>query len=346
MRGVIFMKHSKKIIAIFMAMAMLFALSACKNKKTEDVNATSKPTTAQKQTVSIAALKGPTGMGISKLAKDSKDSKTQNNYDVTIASSPEDIVSMVSSGKVNMAMCPLNMAAVLYNKTNKNVKMLAVNTLGVLYILENGNTINDIKDLKGKTIYATGQGSTPEYVLNYILEKNGLKVGTDVKIEYKSEHSELAALAASGEVSICMLPEPNVTAATAQNQNLRIAIDLTKEWEKINGEDSTLAQGCIIVNAEFLKNNEKAVKVFLDEYKKSVDFVNSNKEEAAKYIVELGILPKEALAIKAIPNCNITFIAGSEMKKVVQLNLQMLYDSNPQSVGKVLPDDNFYYNAK
>ena len=339
------MKMSKKIISIILTLAIFFAFAACgKTAQEKDPETTKAP--EKKQTINIAALKGPTGMGISKLAEDAKNKKTINDYNITLASSPEDIVSMISSGAVDIAMCPLNMASVLYNKTNKNVKMLGINTLGVLYILENGTTINSIKDLKGKTIYATGQGSTPEFILNYLLEKNGLKVGTDVKIEYKTEHSELAALAASGKANICLLPEPNVTVVTNQNPKIRIALDLTKEWEKINGQDNTLAQGCIIANAKFLSKNEKAIKSFMKEYKSSVDFVNANKEEAAKYIVAQGILPKEPIAIKAIPNCNMTFIEGKDMKRIAKQNLQVFFDSNPQSVGKVLPDDSFYYNAK
>jgi len=338
------MQKSKRILSVVLALAMLLVFAACNSGKTEEKEPiTTKP--QEKATINIATLKGPTGMGISKLADDSNKGKTNNNYNITLAAAPEDIVSLVSSGQADMAMCPLNLASVLYNKTNKNVKMLALNTRGVLYILENGNTINSIADLKGKTLYATGQGATPEYILNYLLEKNGLKVGTDVKIEYKSEHSELATLAAAGSVSICMLPEPNVTVVTAQNKNIRIAIDLTKEWEKINGKDNALAQGCIIVNKDFLSKNEKAVQVFMEEYEASVNFVNKNAADAAKLIVEQQILPNEAIATKAIPNCNITFIAGADMKRVAKANLQMLFDSNPQSVGKALPDDNFYYDS-
>ena len=339
------MQNFKRVLSIVLALAMIFVFAACNSGKTEEKESTTALVPKEKATINIATLKGPTGMGISKLADDAKQGKAKNNYNVTLIAAPEDIVSMVSSGQADMAMCPLNLASVLYNKTDKNVKLLAVNTLGVLYIMENGNTINSMADLKGKTIYATGKGATPEYILNYLLEKNGLKVGTDVKIEYKSEHSELATLAAAGSVSICMLPEPNVTVVKAQNKDMRIAIDLTAEWEKVNGDESKLAMGCIVVNKDFLSKNKKAVDAFMDEYGASVKYVNKNPADAAKLIVEQQILPSEAIATNAIPNCNITFITGTDMQKIAKANLQMLFESNPQSVGKALPDDNFYYQS-
>ncbi|NCC86935.1 MAG: ABC transporter substrate-binding protein [Clostridia bacterium] len=338
------MQNFKRVLSIVLAFVMIFAFAACNSGETEEKETTT-AVAKEKATINIATLQGPTGMGISKLADDANKGNAKNNYNITLTAAPEDIVSMVSSGEVDMAMCPLNLAATLYNKTDKNVKLLAVNTLGVLYIMENGNTINSIADLKGKTIYATGKGSTPEYILNYLLEKNGLEVGTDVTIEYKSEHSELATLAAAGSVSICMLPEPNVTVVKAQNKDMRIALDLTAEWEKVNGDESKLAMGCIIVNKDFLSKNKAAVEIFMDEYEASVEYVNKNAADAAKLIVEQQILPSEAIATNAIPNCNITFIAGLDMQKIAKANLQMLFDSNPQSVGKALPDDNFYYQS-
>lgn len=336
------MQNFKRLISTILVVSMLMALAGCSSKKPKEEKPTL-TTPTESKTINIATLKGPTGMGISKLADDSKKGNTKNKYNITLVSAPEEIVSMVSSGKVDMAMCPINLASTLYNKTNKNVNLLALNTLGVLYILENGNTINSIKDLKGKTIYATGMGATPEYILKYLLEKNGLEIGKDVKIEFKSEHSELATLAAAGDVAICMLPEPNVSVVTTQNKNMRVAIDLTKEWEDLNGKDNSLAQGCIIVNKDYLKDNKNAVTDFMNEYEKSVKYVNENKSDAANLIVEQGILPNEAIAQKAIPTCNIVFIKGEDMKRVAKLNLQMLFDINPQSIGKAMPDDEFYF---
>ena len=221
------------------------------------------------------------------------------------------------------------------------MKLAAVNTLGVLYILENGDSVHSVADLKGKTLYATGQGSTPEYVLNAILEKNGLKVGEDVVIEYKAEHDELATLAASGEVTLAMLPEPNVTAAMAKNENLRIALDLTQQWESL--ELGTLVQGCIVVRDGFLQENPQAVQTFLTEYAASVDYVNGDPAAAGELVASAGIMPQAALAAKAIPNCNIVCIQGDEMKAMASSTLQVLFDANPKSVGGAMPDDGFYY---
>ena len=221
--------------------------------------------------------------------------------------------------------------------------MIAINTLGSLYVLENGNEINSISDLRGKIVYATGQGANPEYVLNYLLEKNGLKVGEDVKIEFKAEHSELAALMASGECVLGMLPEPNVSSAMAQNSNLRIALNLNDEWNKVADENSKLTMGCVIVSEEFLNQNPKLVKQFLKDLEASVNYAVENPQEAGTLCETYGIVPKAALATKAIPNCNLTFISGKDMSNAIDGYLGLLYNANASSVGGALPDEDFYY---
>lgn len=323
------MKQSKKIIALLLAIATLFAFAAC-GKKDEPA------------TLNIATLKGPTGIGMVQLMENSGD----DTYNFTLAGAPDEVKAKIVSGEVDIAACPVNLAAALYKATNGNVEVLAVNTLGVLYILENGNTINSVADLKGKTLYATGKGATPEYILNYILKANGIDPEKDITIEYKTEHSELATLAASGKAVISMLPEPNVTAVLKQNKDVRIALNLTEEWDKAVAKDggkSKLAQGCIIVRKEFLEENKAAVDRFLDNYKKSVEFVNASPADAAVLVEKHGIMPKAAIAQAAIPNCNITFIEGAEMKDVLSANLEVLFNANPKSVGGAMPGDDFYY---
>ncbi len=291
--------------------------------------------------VRVTALKGPTGIGMAQLMDQSAQNKAQGKYEFTVATSPDEVVSALASGSVDIAAVPVNLAASLYAKTEGKVKLAAVNALGVLYILEEGDTIHSVADLKGKTLYATGQGSTPEYVLNAILEKNGLTAGEDVTIEYKAEHDELSTLIASGEVALAMLPEPNVTAAMAKNENLRIALDLTTEWENLGL--GTLVQGCIVARDEFLQQNPQAMQTFLEEYAASVSFVNGDPAAAGEMVVAAGIMPQAALATKAIPNCNIVCIQGDEMKAMASSTLQVLYDANPKSVGGAMPDDGFYY---
>ena len=302
---------------------------------------------AQDVTLNVAALKGPTGIGMVKLMKDAKDGATANKYNFTLAGAPDEITAKFASGEFDIAAVPVNLAAALYNKTKGNAQVMAVNTLGVLYILENGNSIHSISDLKGKTIYATGKGATPEYILNYLLEQNGIDPEKDITIEYKSEHAELATLMASGKAAICMLPEPNVTSVLRENKEIRRALNLTTEWDKAtekSGEKSTLAQGCIIVNKEFAQKNKAAVDQFLTEYKASVDYVTESAVDASQLVEEFGIMPKALIAELAIPNCNIIFLEGDSMKTTMQANLNVLFKANAKSIGGAMPGDDFYYS--
>ncbi|MCL2517018.1 MAG: ABC transporter substrate-binding protein [Oscillospiraceae bacterium] len=279
-----------------------------------------------KANINITAIKGPTGMGMVKVMENS-------GYNFTIASAPDEITAEIIKGTVDIAAVPINLAAVLYARTDGDIQIAAINTLGVLYILENGNSIKSIADLSGKTIYATAQGSTPEYILRYLLKQNNI----DAEIVFYSEHSELAALMVAGEVSVGMLPEPNVTTVLNQNENIRIALDLTAEWT------GTLVQGCIVVRKEFAENNKATLDKFLDEYKKSVDFVNNNPKEASVLIEKYEIIPKAAIAEKAIPNCNICYIDGDEMKKSALEMYSILFEANPASIGGKIPDEEFFY---
>lgn len=342
------------IIAVLTVFA-LFALTSCSDKnntETPDKNNENNENTENNanngenkteeppEEIKVITLAGPTGMGMAKLIDDSKNNNTAYNYTFSISTDPTQVAPEVIKGNYDIACVPVNLASTLYNKTKGSLQVAGVNTLGVLYMLENGNTIEKVSDLNGKTIYATGQGSTPEYVLRYILEKNNIDPDKDVKIIFLPDHAELAAKLKAGEVSIGMLPEPQVTSATMGNDKTRIALDLTKEWDKVS--DYQLIQGCIIVNNDFASKYPNALNKFLEEYKASVDYVNENVGEAANLVEKAGIVPKAAIAKKAIPNCNICLITGEEMKNSVKQMLDVLYQANSQSVGGKLPADDFY----
>ena len=272
---------------------------------------------------------------------------TDNNYNFSIAASIDEVTPKIVQGEIDIAAVPANVASVLYNNTEGGVKVLAINTLGVLYMVESGDTIHSAEDLRGKTIYASGKGATPEYALNYILEQNGIDPAKDVTIEWKSEHSECVAALNASENAIAMLPQPFVTTAQSKNSNLRVALDLTEEWDKLqeNAESpSTLVTGVVVARTEFIEQNPQAVEDFLKHYQESVDYVNKNVNEGAALVGKYDIVT-EAVAQKAIPECNITFISGNEMKEKLSGYLSVLNDQNAKSIGGKLPADDFYYNA-
>ena len=291
--------------------------------------------------VRIASMKGPTSMGLVKLMHDNDAGETAQPYEFTLSGTANEIVPLLTRGELDIAMVPCNLSSVLYNNTGA-VKVIAINTLGVLYIVENGETISSVADLKGKTIYSTGKGTTPEFALNYILTQNGLSPETDLTIEYKSEATEVLAALTSDSAAIGVLPQPYVTAALAQSEGLRVALDLTEEWDRVS-DDSRLITGVAVVRSEFLEAHPEMVTTFLSEYAASVDYVNQNPAEAAEWIADLGIVAKAPIAQKALPACNIVCVTGDEMKTAISGYLEVLFGQDPASVGGALPNEDFYY---
>lgn len=291
----------------------------------------------------IGSLKGPTSMGLVSMMDTQKKSADPDAYEFTMVTAADELLAKVASKELDIALVPANVASVLYNKTKGGISVIDINTLGVLDIVACDDSIQSIADLKGKTIYLTGKGTSPDYVIHYLLSANGL-TEDDVKLEFKSEAAEVAAVLKEDPEAIGLLPQPFVTAACAQNENLKIVLDLTKEWQAVQGEGgSQLVTGVTIVRNEFLETNPEQVTKFLADHKDSAAFANEHAEEASLLIAELGIIEKAPIAQKALPYCNITCLTGEDMKAALSGYLQVLYDQNPQSVGGALPEDGFYY---
>ncbi len=303
-------------------------------------------TPSAKPAVRVAALKGPTGVGMVHLMQARQDGTAANDYSFTVSESPEDVAAKVASGEVDLAAVPTNLAAALYAKTSGGVQMVAVNTLGVMYVLENGDTVHSLADLKGRTVYATGQGSNPEYVLRFLLQANGLDPDRDVKIVFKAQHDELATLAVKGDADVALLPEPFVTTVTVKNPKVRVALDLTAEWTKAVTDGSQLMMGGVIARKNFVAKHPEAVASFLTEYRASIEAARTDVDRTAALCEQFGIIPSAAVAKQALPRLGLAFLSGEEMRTGLQGYFQVLYDANPKSVGGALPDPGFYDTAK
>ncbi len=325
----------KKTIALILAALFVLSFAACGAKDEE--------TPTVKTAVRLATLKGPTGIGTVKLWQENEAGTAANDYTVTLCAEPTEVMSGMAAGSFDVAACPLNMASVMYNKLNGNLQILAINTLGTLYMLS-AQEVADFSALKGKTIVTAGQGATPEYVLNYLLEKNGL---TDqVTVEFKSEHAEVATLAAAADANdqrVFLLPEPNVTSALLQNKTLKNVLDLSAAFETASGV--SLAMGCIVAKKDYVEQNKAAVDAFLTEYKASVEYTVSDLDGTAALCEQYGVIPKAAVAKQAIPRCSITCKTGAEMQKIALENLTVLLNADAKSVGGKLPGDDFWYGV-
>ena len=356
---------TRKLLALTLSLALTAGLAACSTQAPAEDTAPPESTAPAAetppaetavpyQTVHLGLLSGPTGMGAAKMISDSDAAYAQiedgtydpsngvlEHYEVTLGSDPaNDIVPRLTNGELDIAAIPTNLAATLYNRTDGGIKLLALNTLGVLHILENGDTVNSLADLEGRTLYATGQGSNPEYVLNYLLEANGLDPAADVDIQWLASE-ELTARMASGDIDLCMLPVPAATTVMMQNSDVRDAIDLNDAWTE-SGAQGTFTMGCLVARTEWLEGNSELVPGILEEYAASIDYANSNPEEAAALIEQYGIVPKAAVAQAAIPQANIVCVTGEDMKGIADY-YQVLFDADPTSIGGAIPGEDFYY---
>lgn len=295
--------------------------------------------------IRVGSLKGPTSMGLVFLMEMAESGKTANEYDFTMVTAADELLPKMISGDLDIALVPANVASVLYNRMEGAISVIDINTLGVLYVVTADGSIQSMGDLKGHTIYMTGKGTTPDYVFRYLLSENGLS-DSDVTLEYKSEPTEVAALLQQEPEAVGVLPQPFVTAACAQNADLKTPLDLTAEWDKTQKSSSApsrMVTGVTVVRNAFLEEEPEAVKLFLSEHEKSAAYTKEQPEKAAELVAKTGIIEKAPIAQKALPKCNITCITGSQMKDALSGYLQVLYDQDPKSVGGTLPGDDFYY---
>ena len=349
----------KKLTSVLLALALALSLAACGGaasgstaSSAVSVDAASEAASSEEakqlsttDALRIAGLKGPTTMGLVNLLSMEEAGTASMDYDLQLYGAADEIVPLLMKGELDMAAIPANLAATLYQKTNGGIQAVAVNTLGVLYVVEKGgDSVQSMADLKGRTILSTGKGTTPEYVLRYLLNANGIDPDKDVTIEYYSEAAEVTAQMANTEDAIAVLPQPYVTAAGLQDDTLRVALDLTEEWNKV--ADTQLITGVTVVRKEYAQEHPDVVAAFLADYAKSVDAANTDLDGTAALCEEQGVVAKAAIAKKALPGCNIVCLTGDELKANASAYLQVLYDADPKAVGGTMPGDDFYWSAE
>ena len=322
-----------KILALLLLAVLTLALSGCANEPDPP---------AEAATVRIAAMRGPTALGLLRLMYEQDQGTTQNNYEFTLLGSPDEVPPLLVRGEVDIAAVPGNLAAILFNAGAVDIQALAVVTLGVLHVIDMTGEINTIQDLAGRTIHVSPQGATPEFALNYVLNMNGLTPGVDVNIEFRAEHTELAALMETGQADIALLPEPFASTVVARIPEAEFALDLTEEWNRVQS-DYGLVMSVVVARREFLENNPEAVSILLSEYANSIAFVQNNVPEAAQLAVDFEIIGALPIAQAALPRTHVVFLNGDEMKRNLMGFYSVLYNENPASVGGSLPEEGFFF---
>ncbi|MBS5285018.1 MAG: ABC transporter substrate-binding protein [Clostridiales bacterium] len=308
-----------------------------------ETTAPAEDTATSEDAIRVGSLNGPTSMGLVHLMNLSEKGETENSYDFTMAGKADELVGKIANGDLDIALVPANVASVLYNKTQGGVTVLDVNTLGVLYVVASDDTVSSMSDLKGRTIYMTGKGTTPEYVMNYLLEKNGLAL-TDVDLQFKSEAAEVASVLKEDPTAIGVLPQPFATAACVQNEALKMVLDLTEQWNMLNDDSgSMLVTGVTLVRTPFLEEHKDEVNAFIEDHKASASFATERPDETAELIAAQGIVEKAPIAKKALPYCNIVCLTGQEMKDALNGYLSVLAQQDIKSIGGAMPGDDFYY---
>lgn len=337
----------KRTLALLLCLVMALGLAACGKPATSSGSSSSAPDVSQSQPevtpdpqVNVMVMTGPTGVGAAQMMA-ANILNSAPTYNFTAVAANEEVAPALAKGETDIACIATPVAANLYNK-NGGITVLAVNTLGVLYIMEKGNAITDVTSLKGKTIYATGQGANPEFVLDHLLTQNGLDPDKDLTIEWMTAQEVTAKMLQSTD-GVCLLPVPAATALQLKDAGVREALNISNEWDKIS--ESPLVMGCVVVRNAFMQEHPELVEQFLTDYENSINFVKdeANLSEAAEMVAAHGIAANAAIAAKAIPQCNLIFMAGEEMRNAIQSYYEVLFTANPASIGGGNPDDDFYY---
>ena len=319
----------KMLILAVMAVLLLGALAGCGQRE-------------EPAAVRVGGLKGPTSMGLVFLREQAQSGQAAQEYEFTMAVAADELLPLMIKGELDIALIPANVASVLYNKTEGGVSVIDINTLGVLYLVSGDNTIDSMERLRGRTVYLTGKGTTPDYVLQYLLRANGIDP-SECTLEYRSEATEVAALLAEQPQAAGLLPQPFVTVACAQNEELDVVLDMNQQWNLAQGEGSSMVTGVTVVRNAFLQEHPGAVQSFLEEHAASVRAIQEDPDKGAQLVVAAEIITKEPIARKAIPQCNITYIDGEEMRQALSGYLQVLFEQDPASVGGKVPGEDFYY---
>ena len=293
--------------------------------------------------IRIGGLKGPTSMGLVFLQEKADNGEAEGSYEFTMATAADELLPLMIKGELDIALIPANVAGVLYNKTEGGISVIDINTLGVLYMVSGDESIDSMESLRGKTIYLTGKGTTPDYVLQYLLMANGID-SSECTLEYRSEATEVAALLAEQPQAVGLLPQPFVTVACAQNEALKVVMDMNEQWNMVQGENgSSMVTGVTVVCSAFLQEHPEAVRTFMKEHAASTQAISDDPDKGAELVAAAGIVAKEPIARTAIPKCNITYIDGEEMKQALSGYLQVLFEQDPAAVGGAMPEEDFYF---
>lgn len=332
--------RSKRALALFaalaaVALALCFTLAGCASSS-NDQQADLSEYTNEADALRIGSMKGPTSIGLASMMD-------QEQGQFTVVGAADELTPLLLQDQIDIALVPANVAAVLYARTEGQIQVIDVNTLGVLYGISLDEGINNVEDLRGRTVYMTGKGTVPEYTFMALLAAANISTD-DLAIEFCSEPTEVVAQISQHDGAVGILPQPYATACTLKNENLHTVLDLTEAWAQMTGgQKGDVVTGVTVAKTSTIEEKEGAVKLFLQRHAASAEVAQTDPSAIVAKVIELGIIENETLAEKAIPNCNVVCYTGEEMKNALAGYLQALFDQNAEALGGSLPGDDFYF---
>jgi NitT/TauT family transport system substrate-binding protein len=305
------------------------------------------PTTEKVNTIRLVGTIGPLSVPLAYMVENKVLSSVAENTTLTIWANPIQLQAIVSGGQGDFISLPTNSASTFYNK-GISLKLLDASIWNILYLITDDQSINSLTDLKDQRVMIPYQGAVPDAMFRYVCQAQGVNPDADINIYYAPDPVQASQFLLSGQDRYVLLSEPSATAVILNGQsrglNFRRALNMKTEWEKTSGnQTSTPVAGTIVLGD--MKDNSAVVNTFMNEYKKAVDWMLANPQEAgqvgARVLAEQGFTA--GVLTDSLKNIDWKVVSAREARTDLESFFNALAEVSPDYIGGKLPDAGFYY---